>query len=663
MLDTPRCFSRPARSLLLGGVLLALAAAPAFALKVVDYNLLNYDNLASYRDPAFRTIFTSIGTADVLAVEEVQDQAAAQNFLNNVLNVVQPGQWALAPFFNDPDQSFNQGLFYRPAAVSVTLADTLGSAPRDIAYYTLLPTGYLSSAASITLFVVHLKAGATSSDQATRLEETTRLRAFMNTFPAGTNMAVLGDYNVRSSTETNYQRLVESQADNDGRVQDPINMPGTWYNNGSFAPIHTQSTRVTNDSPNDGGATGGMDDRFDQILPTYSLADGEGLDQLPSTYTAFGNDGLHFNLDINASPTIPEGQAVADALHRASDHLPVILEFQVPAKLDATIVPDYGTVIIDAFLAHDLTVSNGAVAPADELDYSLSAAGGFSVAPGPYQAEAGMPGNVHSITLDTSTAGQKVGNVIITSDDLDNPASVIGLTATVVRHGVPSLEYGSVVEEDSLDFGRYGEGQFPDRLVEVWNQGFDALQAKFEIYALAVVGGDNRFSVENGPTNPLVGGGVSQTLIAFDDAGAVADTTYEGTLYIYSHDDSSVQGAGDLLPDLIVTLLATTSSGVTGVGEEPEALATRLAPNQPNPFRADTMIRFEVAQAGQVDLSVFDVQGRRIRRLVDGWLDPGSYAWTWDGRTDDGRETGPGVYFYQLATTEGTKTMRMVRVR
>jgi len=643
-------------------VLLALAASPAFALRVVDYNLLNYDNLASTRDPAFRTIFTVIDTADVLAVQEVQDQSAAQNFLNNVLNVVQPGQWALAPFFNDPDQSFNQGLYYRPAAVSVTLADTLGSAPRDIAYYTLLPSGYVSSAASITLFVVHLKAGANSSDLATRLEETTRLRAFMNTFPAGTNMAVLGDYNVRSSAETNYQRLVESQADNDGRVQDPINMPGTWYNTGSFAPIHTQSTRLTNDDPNDGGATGGMDDRFDQILPTYSLADGEGLDQLPSTYKAFGNDGLHFNMDINASPTIPEGQTVADALHRASDHLPVILEFQVPAKLDATIVPEYGTVVVDVILAHDLTVSNDAVVPADELDYSLSAAGGFSVAPGPYQVEAGVPGNVHSIPLDTSTAGQKVGNVIITSDDVDHPVSVIGLTATVVRHGVPSLEFGTVAEEDTLDFGTHGNGQFADRLVEVWNQGYDDLQAELEIYALAVVGGDNRFSVANGPTEPLVGKAPSQIQIAFDDAGAVQDTTYKGTLYVYSHDNPALIGAGDL-PDLTVRLVARTSSGVTGVEEEPGAFTTRLAPNQPNPFRADTMIRFEVAKAGQVELGIFDVQGRRIRRLVDGWLDPGSYAWTWDGRTGDGRETGPGVYFYQLVTTEGTKTMRMVRVR
>lgn len=661
MLNTSR-LAAAVGALGLAALFLVSSAAPAHAVRIVCYNLLNYDNQNSVRDPAFRTVLTSIGQADVLAVQEVQDQTAAQNFLNNVLNVVEPGQWALAQFFNDPSQSFNQGLFYRPSAVSVTAADTLGSDPRDIAYYTLLPAGYVSAQAGFTLFVVHLKAGSTSGDQATRLDETTRLRSFMNTFPAGTNMAVLGDYNIRSSAETAYQRLVESQADNDGRVQDPIASPGTWYNNASFAPIHTQSTRVTNDDPNDGGATGGMDDRFDQILPTYSLADGEGLDQLPGTYTAFGNDGLHFNLDINAAPVIPEGQAVADALHRASDHLPVILELQVPAKLTVEAVPDFGTVIVDGIVEEDLVVSNGAVVPADELDYSLSAAGGFTTLPGPFQAAAGAPGTAHGIDLDTSTPGEKIGNVIITSDDPDNPVSVVPLTATVVRHGVPSLAFDSVLEADTLDFGVHGNGQFSDRLVEVWNQGYDSLQAPLQINTLLVLGGGNRFSVSSGPSESLVGGTPGQILVAFDDAGAVPDSTYSATLTIYSGDDPTLPGS-ESLPNLTVTLRATVGS-TTGIGEDPApGHRTRLAPNQPNPFRAGTTVRFEVGTTGQVELSVFDVQGRRVRRLVDGWLEAGAYARTWDGRTDNGREAGPGVYFYQLSTRDGTETRRMVRVR
>jgi hypothetical protein len=48
---------------------------------------------------------------------------------------------------------------------------------------------------------------------------------------------------------------------------------------------------------------------------------------------------------------------------------------------------------------------------------------------------------------------------------------------------------------------------------------------------------------------------------------------------------------------------------------------------------------------------------------VEGWLEAGVYARIWDGRGDDGREAGPGVYFYRLTTVDGTETRRVVRVR
>jgi hypothetical protein len=69
-----------------------------------------------------------------------------------------------------------------------------------------------------------------------------------------------------------------------------------------------------------------MDDRFDFILISDALQDGVDLSVINGSYEAFGNDGNHFNADINDGPVIPQGQAIADALHEASDHLPVIME-------------------------------------------------------------------------------------------------------------------------------------------------------------------------------------------------------------------------------------------------------------------------------------------------------------------------------------------------
>ena len=46
-----------------------------------------------------------------------------------------------------------------------------------------------------------------------------------------------------------------------------------------------------------------------------------------------------------------------------------------------------------------------------------------------------------------------------------------------------------------------------------------------------------------------------------------------------------------------------------------------------------------------VDVSVFDITGRRIRNLVGGLQQAGSYVATWDGRSDDGIRMTKGVYF------------------
>src|SRR5206468_2461243 len=128
----------------------------------------------------------------------------------------------------------------------------------------------------------------------------------------------------------------------------------------------------------DGGATGGLDDRFDQLLISYSLDDGEGLDWVPGSYLAYGNDGHHFNLDINSPPAnTAVSQAVADALQRASDHLPVLIVLQAPALAALTSGPiDFGEALVGATVSRNVEVTNVATLPADELDYSLSAPAG-----------------------------------------------------------------------------------------------------------------------------------------------------------------------------------------------------------------------------------------------------------------------------------------------
>ena len=72
------------------------------------------------------------------------------------------------------------------------------------------------------------------------------------------------------------------------------------------------------------------------MLVGPAVLDGSGFDILPGTYTVLGQDGLHFNVALTDPPANGVVSAdVADALHDGSDHLPIIADFQLPARVSA----------------------------------------------------------------------------------------------------------------------------------------------------------------------------------------------------------------------------------------------------------------------------------------------------------------------------------------
>ncbi len=89
-----------------------------------------------------------------------------------------------------------------------------------------------------------------------------------------------------------------------------------------------------------------------------------------------------------------------------------------------------------------------------------------------------------------------------------------------------------------------------------------------------------------------------------------------------------------------------------------------LAPCHPNPFNPSTTIRYGLPGPSAVNLEIFDVAGRLVRRLKDGTMEPsGLHEVTWQGRDDRGRELGSGVYLYRLTVGEVVQTRSMTLVR
>ena len=175
---------------------------------------------------------------------------------------------------------------------------------------------------TIRIYSVHLKAGSTSADQLQRETEVDSLRKVTGKLPQNSNYIVCGDYNMQASSELAFQKLLNQSFS--GYFIDPLNLVGTWNNNSTFASYHTQSPRTRSFG---GGATGGMDDRFDMILISQAVNDTGGVTLVPGSYVAYGNDGQHFNDSINRPPNNAVGHTIANALHYASDHLPVFASF------------------------------------------------------------------------------------------------------------------------------------------------------------------------------------------------------------------------------------------------------------------------------------------------------------------------------------------------
>jgi hypothetical protein len=89
-----------------------------------------------------------------------------------------------------------------------------------------------------------------------------------------------------------------------------------------------------------------------------------------------------------------------------------------------------------------------------------------------------------------------------------------------------------------------------------------------------------------------------------------------------------------------------------------------LYPNVPNPFNPSTTIRFDLPQAGEVELTIYDVSGRLVNTLLNGVLMPaGLSEVAWGGIDADGRSVPAGVYLYRLYVGGYSETKRMVLVK
>ncbi len=486
-------------------IAMVVAAGPTRAqVRVVTYNVANGSGVGNTIEPrtGMDLVLAAMGNEstagiarpiDILLLQEVDDvTTTVQDFLDIMNTLYGPGTYARGTVLNASTVALHQGVIYNTNTVSLldelAFGTSSGSkAARQPMRYEFRPVGY-DSTADFYVYNSHYKANTEAASQARRLYEAEIIRDNADALGQGQHIIYGGDYNVQSSTEASYQELLTP---GNGQAFDPINAPGTWHNDTTFAGIHTQS-------PHDGSAglvSSGMDDRLDFLLTSGEVLDNEGFSYIPGTYHAFGNNGTTYNQAINApSNTYPLTSAELDALAHVSDHLPVVADFQLPAIMQVTVDPIPARVIIGSDVSIVANISNAAPVAvakgADELDYTISSLGLLSGG-GSGSVDAQTPGDDYILALNTATAGPVNGqiNASSTSQDVQDGTFFQGVSTLVLDPAEASFAAGLDQNLLTIDFGTQVVGGTLNSPFDIFNlQDTANFTADLDLDSIAGVG-------------------------------------------------------------------------------------------------------------------------------------------------------------------------------
>lgn len=314
--------------------LLSLGVFSQEQVRIMGYNLLYYGSYTSFCTPENNShevkadyLITILEHAqpDILVVTEISPNMYIHNYLlGNVLNIDGVTSFRAAPVSNESGGNLANGLFYDNTKFDLFSHSVIQTDIRDLNLYRLR---YLNTSETvfINIIVGHLKAGNNAADRAIRTEMIEAAMNHIESLGSNDNFLFMGDLNVYFSDEPAYQRLINP--DNPAfAFFDPIDRPGHWHLNASFADIHSQSTRT--DDSNSCFVVGGMDDRFDFILVDEAILEGSrNVLYKEDSYVTFGQDGFRFNSSLIEPENTSLPSEVISALYNMSDHLPVYADF------------------------------------------------------------------------------------------------------------------------------------------------------------------------------------------------------------------------------------------------------------------------------------------------------------------------------------------------
>ncbi|MBT5136382.1 MAG: endonuclease/exonuclease/phosphatase family protein [Phycisphaerae bacterium] len=466
---------------------MSLTASATAQIRVMSYNIAQFKGNSNALSEvlALASADDSHGFATPVSIFLFQEVDEADI---NLLQAVVGSGYTMATFTDQNDSSWGgaQAMFYHSKQFvenSALHEDIFTGAGRHADRWALNVSGYTGK--RIYVYSMHLKAATGTANQETRRQGAETIRDDILTLPTGSHIIVSGDMNFYSPSEPAYGWFTASGA---GEVIDPLGN-GTSWSGGTNAVKHTQSPLL---NQNGGLIGGGLDDRFDFQFLSPSLLDGGGFDHISGTYRTFGNDGNHYNDAITDGNNTyfpgdtPRGNALANELIIASDHMPLLADYQLPAVLGWNWDPAANRVFVGADATVDFEIRNDAPVShalgADVLHVDVVVEGDFSGSESVSVAALSAPEFV-SLPVDTSVSGNWNATVTLTStsEETQTTPEVVKIGGEIIEHANASFSYTQDLDWYTYDISFEQNNGVQTFNVLLFNYGYDGSQSLLEV--------------------------------------------------------------------------------------------------------------------------------------------------------------------------------------
>ena len=449
--------------------ILSLALPCLGTLRVASYNIANGE-IRTGLDTVLQSMCNENKNGiqrplDVLVMQEQDSVSSTTEDVRQILNSLNPSCDYQRSTINGSGSGGTMGAVYNYNTVRLLnqyLVPRANTTDRHVIRYKFQPVGYSSDDTFFYIYVMHLKASRGDDNESRRFQAIKLVRQDADSL-GDANIIYAGDFNVYNTNEAAFQELIAS---GNGQAFDPVGLEYSGWSGSSYKLWHTQAPSRNSI---DGMISGGMDDRFDFQFITNELDDEEGLAMIADTFRGFGNNGTH-SYDNSINTGSGAASNVLYALMTASDHIPVVAEYQLPAVMGVSVLSQLpSSKVVCPGYSFNFRVSNTAAdSQDDELDYTITTNlenNNTGDDPGNWSfSDIGTPPVVGAVDLSNSPSSVSIvasGRISGTNDNFtyvyrelaDN--GELSLRLSQLQSGSPAGEAGLMIRETLADNSRF----------------------------------------------------------------------------------------------------------------------------------------------------------------------------------------------------------------